>query len=158
MSPLILNGTPARPKQLLQPPLVLTASTKCVGGEVHDLKVMVVEEDAVVEVTVVIVEAGVKVDIEAVVVDIEVIAAEEREDIAGVAEADGEIVAVAMLNHSEIPTSRPSATTSNLLGSGLHTFGNRAQRFRSGNAKDLLVSHRDHRSWMTQDLFEKSVA
>lgn len=101
MSPLILNGTPARLKPLLQPPLVLTASTKCVGDEAHDLKAMVV--DAVVEVTVVIVEAGVKADIEAVVVDIEVIAAEEREDIAGVAEVDGEIVAVAMLSHSELP-------------------------------------------------------
>ncbi|KAL8756202.1 MAG: hypothetical protein Q9184_004579 [Pyrenodesmia sp. 2 TL-2023] len=71
---------------------------------------MVVEEDAVAEVTVAIVEAGVKADIEAVVVDIEVIAAEEREDIAGVAEADGEIVAVAMLNHSESPYFRASAT------------------------------------------------
>ncbi|KAL8918954.1 MAG: hypothetical protein Q9208_007064 [Pyrenodesmia sp. 3 TL-2023] len=108
MSPLILNGTPARLKQLLRHPLVLTASTKCVGDEAHDLKAMVV--DAVAEVTVVIVEAGLKADIVAVVVDIEVIAAEEREDIAGVAEVDGEIVAGAMLSHSELPVSPPCAT------------------------------------------------
>lgn len=54
-------------------------------------------------------EVEVKADIEAAVVGIGEIGAEEREDTADVAEADGEIVVVVTLNHSGLPILRFSA-------------------------------------------------